>query len=242
MQVLHYIFQFVDIDLEFIDQTLELMVVTTCASTFSTLITGSDFLAVLWFVVLLFLFMAPLYLLIALLIKLDSPGLFTSRSCIGLQWRPFGKVWSSALWSLMQKNFRKELVGVMRWKMGFCLKLKWSCITRVGSLRRYSLMSYRNSLYRPEMIYWSSPLTTLGDENSSEHHYLPWSSQFGITGLWRSPWSISDITDFEKSNTHWMHYYGGKLSLWLDLQILLQQLWWGKKRRLLNKGCPKEMQ
>lgn len=230
----------VDIDLEFIDQTLELKMVggLPALKLSPPLITGSDFFVKRCFdfccATIFVLLAAPLYLFIALLIKLDSPGpIFYKQTRIGLHGRPF-KVWKFRTMVTDAEKLQKELEASNEMKDGVLFKIKNDPrITRVGSfLRRYSLDELPqlfNVLFGEMSLVGPRPLPLRDVENFSEHHFIRHEVLPGITGLWQVS-GRSDITDFEKVILLDVTYMES-WSLWLDLQILLQTVMviFGKK-------------
>ncbi len=221
------------IGLESIDQSLELRILGGIP-TFKLsppLITGSDFLLKRCFdfccAALLVLGAAPLYLFIALLIKLDSPGpIFYKQTRIGLHGQPF-KVWKFRTMVVNADQLQKDLEASNEMKDGVLFKMKNDPrITRVGKfLRRYSLDELPqlfNVLFGEMSLVGPRPLPVRDVEKFSEHHFIRHEVLPGITGLWQVS-GRSDIIDFElvvRLDVTYMETW----SLWLDLQILLQTI------------------
>lgn len=221
----------IDIDLEIIDQTLELKMVggLPALKLSPPLIIGSDFFVKRCFdfccATAFVLLAAPIYLFIALLIKLDSPGpIFYKQTRIGLHGRPF-KVWKFRTMVADAEKLQKELEARNEMKDGVLFKMKDDPrITGVGKfLRRYSLDELPqlfNVLFGEMSLVGPRPLPLRDVENFSEHHFIRHEVLPGITGLWQVS-GRSDIVDFEKVILLDVTYMES-WSLWLDLQIILQ--------------------
>lgn len=221
----------IDIDLEIIDQTLELKMVggLPALKLSPPLITGSDFFLKRGFdfccASVFVLLAAPLYLGIALVIKLDSPGpIFYKQTRIGLHGEPF-KVWKFRTMVTNAEKLQQELEAKNEMSDGVLFKIKNDPrITRSGSfLRRYSLDELPqlfNVLLGEMSLVGPRPLPLRDVENFSEHHFIRHEVLPGITGLWQVS-GRSDITDFEKVILLDVTYMES-WSLLLDLQILLQ--------------------
>lgn len=230
----------IDIDLEIIEQNLELKMVggIPALKLSPPLITGSDFLLKRCFdfcCATVFIFLAaPLYLCIALLIKLDSPGpVFYKQTRIGLQGRPF-KVWKFRTMVTNADKLQKELEASNEMKDGVLFKIKNDPrITGIGKfLRRYSLDELPqlfNVLLGEMSLVGPRPLPVRDVEKFSEHHFIRHEVLPGITGLWQVS-GRSDIVDFEKVVSLDVTYMES-WSLWLDLQIMIQTIMviFGKK-------------
>jgi exopolysaccharide biosynthesis polyprenyl glycosylphosphotransferase len=230
------------IELQAIEQKLELkMLGGIPVLNFSPpVITGSDF----WikrcfdfcsasiFVVLA----SPIYLLIALMIKLNSPGpVFYQQTRIGLHGRPF-KVWKFRTMVQNADKLQKELEASNEMKDGVLFKIKEDPrITSIGKfLRRYSLDELPqlfNVIFGQMSLVGPRPLPVRDVEKFSQHHFIREEILPGITGFWQVS-GRSDITDFEKVIRLDVTYMEN-WSLWLDLQILLQTV----KVVFTNKGA-----
>lgn len=223
----------INIDLEIIDQSLDLTMVggLPAIKLSPPLITGSDFLIKRYFdfscATVFVLLTAPLYLFIALLIKLDSPGpVFYKQTRIGLHGRPF-KVWKFRTMVTNAEQLQKELEASNEMKDGVLFKIKNDPrITQVGKfLRRYSLDELPqlfNVLFGEMSLVGPRPLPIRDVEKFSEHHFIRQEVLPGITGLWQVS-GRSDIVDFEKVVSLDVTYMKS-WSLWLDLQIVLQTI------------------
>lgn len=221
----------IDIDLEIINQNLELKMIggLPALKLSPPLITGSDFLVKRCFdfccATFFVLLAAPLYLFIAMLIKLDSPGpVFYKQTRIGLHGRPF-KVWKFRTMVANADQIQKDLEASNEMKDGVLFKIKNDPrITNVGKfLRRYSLDELPqlfNVLFGEMSLVGPRPLPVRDVEKFSEHHFIRHEVLPGITGLWQVS-GRSDIIDFEKVILLDVTYMES-WSLWLDLQILLQ--------------------
>jgi len=223
----------IDIDIEIIDQNLELKMVggLPALKLSPPLIIGGDFLVKRCFdfccASIFVLLAAPLYLLIALLIKLDSPGpVFYKQTRIGLHGQQF-KVWKFRTMVTNADQLQKELEANNEMKDGVLFKIKNDPrITDIGKfLRRYSLDELPqlfNVLLGEMSLVGPRPLPIRDVEKFAEHHFIRHEVMPGITGLWQVS-GRSDITDFEKVvglDVMYMESW----SLWLDLQIVLQTI------------------
>lgn len=193
------------------------------------LVTGSDFYIKRAFdfccSALLLLLVSPLFLLIAFLIKLDSPGpIFYKQTRIGLHSQPF-KVWKFRTMVADADQLQKQLEVRNEAQDGVLFKIKEDPrITRLGRfLRRYSLDELPQifNVIRAEMsLVGPRPLPVRDVEKFADHHFIRQEVLPGITGLWQVS-GRSDITNFEEV-VHLDTTYIGSWSLWLDLRILLQ--------------------
>lgn len=219
------------IHLETVEQNIELNMVgkipTLKLST--SLFTNSDFLIKRCFdfgFASLFLTLAsPIYLFIALLIKVDSTGaIFYKQTRIGLHGREF-KVWKFRTMITNAEQLQKNLEASNEMKDGVLFKMKDDPrITRIGKfLRRYSLdeLPQLFNVIRGEMsLVGPRPLPVRDVERFSAHHFIRHEVLPGVTGFWQVS-GRSDITDFEKVVNLDVQYMES-WSLWLDLQILLK--------------------
>lgn len=219
------------IELDTLDQNLELKMIgrLPALKLSPELITGGDFLVKRCFdfccASLFVLLAAPLYLFIALLIKLDSPGpVFYKQARIGLHGQMF-KVWKFRTMVINADQLQKELEASNEMKDGILFKIKDDPrITHIGKfLRRYSLDELPqlfNVLCGEMSLVGPRPLPIRDVEKFSEHHFIRHEVLPGITGLWQVS-GRSDITNFEEV-VHLDVTYITSWSLSLDLQILLQ--------------------
>jgi exopolysaccharide biosynthesis polyprenyl glycosylphosphotransferase len=168
---------------------------------------------------------SPLYLLIALLIYIDSPGpIFYKQTRIGLKNRPF-KVWKFRTMVPNADKLQKELEAQNETKDGVLFKIKDDPrITRVGKvLRAYSLdeLPQLFNVALGEMsLVGPRPLPLRDVEKFSRHHHIRQEVLPGITGLWQIS-GRSDIIDFEEAYQLDLTYIT-RWSIWLDLQILVK--------------------
>lgn len=182
-----------------------------------------DFIASVVFLSLTF----PLYIIIAILIRLDSPGpIFFRQTRIGLQNRPF-KVWKFRTMVVNAAELQKELESKNENRDGVLFKMKDDPrVTRVGKfLRRYSLDELPqifNVLVGEMSFVGPRPLPLRDVEKFSEHDYIRHAVLPGITGMWQVS-GRSDIDNFEDVLRLDMIYIKD-WSLWLDLRIILQTI------------------
>jgi exopolysaccharide biosynthesis polyprenyl glycosylphosphotransferase len=219
------------IHLETVEQNIELNMVGKIPTLklATSLFTNSDFLIKRCFdfcFASLFLTLAsPIYLFLALLIKIDSPGaIFYQQTRIGLHGREF-KVWKFRTMITNAEQLQKNLEASNEMKDGVLFKMKDDPrITRIGKfLRRYSLdeLPQLFNVIRGEMsLVGPRPLPVRDVERFSAHHFIRHEVLPGVTGFWQVS-GRSDITDFEKVVNLDVQYMES-WSLWLDLQILLK--------------------
>lgn len=176
----------------------------------------------------LFLLLAfPLLLLIAVLIKLDSPGpIFYQQTRMGLKGRHF-KVWKFRTMVINADQLLKELEGNNETKDGVLFKIKDDPrITRVGKfLRRYSLDELPqliNVVKGSMSLVGPRPLPLRDIEYFKSHHFARQNVLPGITGLWQVS-GRSNILDFENAFRLDMGYINN-WSLAMDFQILLKTI------------------
>lgn len=174
-------------------------------------------------VLLSFVLLAPLSIIIAVLIKLDSPGpVFYTQTRVGLKGRQF-KIY----------KFRSMIVGAdkilpqlqeLNEVKGFIFKIKKDPrITRFGRvLRRLSLdeLAQLINVFKGEMsVIGPRPPIPEEVEKYSEWHKRRLDVSPGITGLWqvsgRNELSFDEMVKLDL-------YYIENWSLWLDLRILFK--------------------
>ncbi|WP_341531529.1 sugar transferase (plasmid) [Nostoc sp. UHCC 0302] len=200
-----------------------------CLTFSCPIIPGKDFLIKRVFDIcattLLLMLLFPVYVAIAIAIKLDSPGLiFFKQTRIGLHGRPF-KVWKFRTMRYDAEKLQKELEALNETKDGILFKIKDDPrITRIGKfLRRYSLdeLPQLFNVLRGEMsLVGPRPLPTRDVDKFSEHHFIRHEILPGITGLWQVS-GRSEIIDFEKVIDLDIRYIEN-WSLQLDLDILFK--------------------
>ncbi len=221
------------IELQAIEQRLEIKMLggIPILNFMPPAITGSDFWLKRYFdfcsSALFILAASPIYLLIALLIKLDSPGpIFYKQTRVGLHGKSF-KVWKFRTMGTNADELQKQLEARNETEDGILFKIKDDPrITRIGKfLRRYSLDELPqlfNVLLGEMTIVGPRPLPVRDVQKFSEHHFIRQEVIPGITGLWQIS-GRSDILDFEKV-VNLDKTYMENWSLSLDLQIILQTI------------------
>lgn len=168
---------------------------------------------------------SPVFLMIALLIRLDSPGpIFYKQNRVGLKGRHF-KVWKFRTMVTNAEQLLKQLEAKNEMKDGVMFKMKDDPrITRIGKfLRRYSLdelPQIMNVLLGEMSLVGPRPFPLRDVEKFAEHHFIRQEVLPGITGLWQVS-GRSDIIDFEDVFRLDIAYIQN-WSLALDFQILLQ--------------------
>lgn len=201
----------------------------TCLSFISPVLTGRDF----WlkrifdfcFASLFLILTFPIYLTIAIAIKLDSPGsIFYRQTRIGLSGKPF-KVWKFRTMRPDADKMQKELEALNQVKDGIIFKIKDDPrITRIGKfLRRYSLDELPqlfNVVLGEMSLVGPRPLPTRDVEKFSERHFIRQEVLPGVTGMWQVS-GRSDILDFDQVMKLDLRYIEN-WSLWLDFQILFK--------------------
>jgi exopolysaccharide biosynthesis polyprenyl glycosylphosphotransferase len=181
----------------------------------------SDFCAAVVFLLLT----APIYVVIALLIKLDSPGpIFYKQTRVGLRNRLF-QLWKFRTMVVNADELQKQLETLNQSKDGILFKIKDDPrITRVGKfLRRYSLDELPqifNVLLGEMSFVGPRPLPLRDVDKFSESHFIRHEVLPGITGLWQVS-GRSDIENFEDVLSLDLSYIKD-WSIRLDLRIILQ--------------------
>lgn len=171
------------------------------------------------------LLLIPVYLVIALLIKLDSPGpIFFRQTRIGLHGRKF-KVWKFRTMVANAAQLQAALEAKNEMKDGVLFKMKRDPrITRVGGfLRHYSLdeLPQLFNVLRGEMsLVGPRPLPVRDVEKFKEGHFIRQEVLPGITGLWQVS-GRSNIDNFDDAVKLDITYITN-WSIWLDLKIILQ--------------------
>jgi exopolysaccharide biosynthesis polyprenyl glycosylphosphotransferase len=201
----------------------------TCLSFDCPVITGKDFWIKKCFdicaTVLFLMCFFPVYIAIALAIKLDSPGpVFYRQTRIGLRGQPF-QVWKFRTMRADAEKLQKELEALNEIKDGIIFKIKDDPrITRIGKfLRRYSLDELPqlfNVLTGEMSLVGPRPLPTRDVDKFSEKHFIRHEVLPGVTGLWQVS-GRSDILDFEQVIKLDLSYIEN-WSLKLDFEILLK--------------------
>jgi lipopolysaccharide/colanic/teichoic acid biosynthesis glycosyltransferase len=167
--------------------------------------------------------LSPLLLLLAVLIKLDSPGpLLFRRRVLGVS----GKVFDAFKFRTMHLNGDALLGPELQEELRTHHKLKEDPrVTRVGKwLRKYSLDELpqllnvilgQMGLVGPRMI------TEAEAEKYGRHRLNLLTVKPGITGLWQVS-GRSDLSYEDRVNLDM--YYIRNYSVWLDLQIVAQTI------------------
>nr|WP_211176425.1 sugar transferase [Brasilonema sp. UFV-L1] len=200
-----------------------------CMTIPAPIIAGSDFWVKRCFdlccSIILLLILSPVYLLIALLIKLDSPGpIFFKQDRIGLHSKKF-KIWKFRTMVADAEKMQKALETKNEIKDGVLFKLKNDPrITKIGKiLRRYSLDELPqlfNVLLGQMSLVGPRPLPIRDVEKFQTAHFIRQEVLPGITGLWQVS-GRSNIDNFENTVKLDISYIEN-WSLWLDLKILLK--------------------
>ncbi len=180
-----------------------------------------DFLGAVSFVTLTF----PIYILIAILIKLDSKGpIFYKQTRIGLHGKPF-QFWKFRTMVPNADELLKQLEELNESKDGIHFKVKNDPrITHLGKfLRRYSLDELPqmfNIIFGDMSLVGPRPLSMRDFNNCAEHHLIRHQVIPGITGLWQVS-GRSDIQNFDDVVRLDIAYIEN-WSLLLDFEILLR--------------------
>ncbi|MBD2690450.1 sugar transferase [Anabaena catenula] len=200
-----------------------------CLSFMCPVIIGKDFwikrIFDVCFATLFLIFTFPVYLTIAIAIKLDSPGsVFYRQTRIGLHGKKF-KVWKFRTMRPDADKLQKELEALNEVKDGIIFKIKDDPrITRVGKfLRRYSLDELPqlfNVVLGEMSLVGPRPLPIRDVDKFSERHFIRQEVLPGVTGMWQVS-GRSDILDFEQIIKLDLRYIEN-WSLLLDFQILLK--------------------
>ncbi len=174
---------------------------------------------------ILVVLLLPLYVAIAIAIKLDSPGsVFFKQTRIGLYNRPF-KVWKFRTMVQNASSLQATLETQNEIKDGVLFKMRNDPrVTRVGQfLRRYSLDELPqlfNILLGEMSLVGPRPLPLRDVEKFDEKHFIRQEVLPGITGLWQVS-GRSDISSFREAVNLDLKYIA-HWSLQLDLKILLK--------------------
>jgi exopolysaccharide biosynthesis polyprenyl glycosylphosphotransferase len=200
-----------------------------CLTIPAPIIVGSDFWVKRCFdlccsSVMIFL-LSPVYLVIAVLIKLDSPGpVFFRQNRIGLHGKKF-QIWKFRTMVTDAEKLQASLEAKNEIKDGVLFKMKNDPrITKVGNfLRRYSLDELPqlfNVVLGQMSLVGPRPLPVRDVERFQTKHFIRQEVLPGITGLWQVS-GRSNIEKFEDAVQLDISYIEN-WSLWLDLKILLQ--------------------
>ncbi|MBD2778384.1 sugar transferase [Iningainema tapete] len=200
-----------------------------CMTIPAPILAGSDFWLKRCFdlccAIILLLILSPVYVAIAILIKLDSPGpIFFKQNRIGLHGKSF-KIWKFRTMVVNAEKLQATLEAKNEIKDGVLFKMKNDPrITRIGKfLRRYSLDELPqifNVLFGQMSLVGPRPLPMRDVEKFKTKHFIRQEVLPGITGLWQVS-GRSDIDNFEDGVKLDLTYIEN-WSLWLDVQILLK--------------------
>jgi len=177
------------------------------------------------FSLLLIILLAPVYISIAILIKLDSPGpIFFPQKRIGLHRKEF-LMWKFRSMVTNAEQIQAALESKNEMKDGVFFKMKNDPrVTKVGQfLRRYSLDELPqlfNVLIGDMSLIGPRPLPMRDVKNFQTKHFIRQEVLPGITGLWQVS-GRSDIDNFEDVMKLDMSYIEN-WSILLDLRIFLQ--------------------
>ena len=169
------------------------------------------------------LLIAPLFILLSILVKLDSPGpIFHRRRVLGQD----GRVFDAFKFRTMYVNGDEILARYPKLRQELNKNYKLKCdprVTRVGTfLRKFSLdelPQLLNILARDMSLI--GPRIIAPDEIKNYGQYGPTLMQVmpGLTGLWQV--SGRSDTTYDKRIALDMHYIT-KWSVWLDIKILMR--------------------
>ncbi|MBF2066307.1 MAG: sugar transferase [Calothrix sp. C42_A2020_038] len=174
---------------------------------------------------ILLLAFSPLYLSIAILIKLDSSGpIFFRQERVGLHSKKF-KIWKFRTMVTNAEKLQAALEARNEIKDGVLFKLKDDPrVTKVGKfLRRYSLDELPqlfNVILGEMSLVGPRPLPLRDVERFKTMHFIRQEVLPGITGLWQVS-GRSDIDNFEEGVRLDISYIEN-WSVWLDLKILFK--------------------
>ncbi len=167
---------------------------------------------------------SPIFLVVSVLIKLDSPGpIFYKQYRVGLKGAHF-QVWKFRTMVVNAGELQKELEDQNEIKGGVLFKIKDDPrITKIGKfLRRYSLDELPqliNVLQGEMSLVGPRPLPLRDVERFSKDHFLRHEVLPGITGLWQ----VKGRSNVDSDDVfYWDIIYILQWSLALDLNILLQ--------------------
>ncbi len=167
----------------------------------------------------------PVYLAIAIAIRIDSPGpIFYGQTRVGLHGRPF-KAWKFRSMVQNADHLQAQLEQMNQTKDGVLFKIKQDPrITRVGRfIRRYSLDELPqifNVLIGEMSLVGPRPLPLRDVEKFKQRYFIRQDVLPGVTGLWQVS-GRSDIDNFDDVLKLDL-YYIQNWSIGLDLSILLK--------------------
>ncbi|MBV6624858.1 MAG: sugar transferase [Rivularia sp. (in: Bacteria)] len=177
------------------------------------------------FSLILIILLAPVYISIAILIKLDSPGsVFFRQKRVGLHRKEF-LIWKFRTMITDAEKVQASLEAKNEMKDGVFFKMKNDPrVTRVGQfLRRYSLDELPqlfNVLVGDMSLIGPRPLPMRDVEKFQTKHFIRQEVLPGITGLWQVS-GRSEIDNFDDVIKLDMNYIEN-WSILLDLRIFLR--------------------
>jgi exopolysaccharide biosynthesis polyprenyl glycosylphosphotransferase len=180
-----------------------------------------------FFAALFIVIFSPLYLLIAIIITLDSPGeVFYKEIRMGFHGKKF-KIWKFRTMQSDAEKLQETLEHLNETKDGVGFKIKDDPrITRVGRfLRRSSLdeLPQMINVIRGEMsLVGPRPFNMRDVGKFADHYFFRYEVLPGITGLWQVS-GRSNILNFERVIELDIHYIKN-WSIWLDIKILLKSI------------------
>ena len=167
-------------------------------------------------------FLAPLWLIIGILIKIDSPGpIFLEQNRIGRWGKPFGVLKFRTIYYKVDQEEQRSLrdeSGEAVFKIA-----NDSRVTRVGSILRKAYVDELPQLFnvlRGEMgLVGPRPALAYELEFYQDWHNRRLEATPGITGLWQIQGSgVFNFDEMVKLDIWYIEHR----SFWLDLKILLQ--------------------
>jgi exopolysaccharide biosynthesis polyprenyl glycosylphosphotransferase len=180
------------------------------------------------FAIALILLLIPAYLLIALLIAIDSSGsIFYKQNRMGLHGKTF-QIWKFRTMKTDADRSQKSVEFSHQWKDGALFQTKNDPrITRIGKfLRRYSLdeLPQLFNVVRGEMsLVGPRPVPNSDVEKFADRHFIRYQVLPGMTGLWQVSRSNTDDYEIDKVVNLDVKYMEN-WSLGLDIQILLKTI------------------
>jgi lipopolysaccharide/colanic/teichoic acid biosynthesis glycosyltransferase len=148
---------------------------------------------------------APLYLMIAIIIKIDSPGaVFYKETRMGFHGKKF-KIWKFRTMQSDAEKLQGSLEHLNEIKDGVSFKIKNDPrITRFGRLLR------------------PRPFNMRDVNKFADHYFFRYEVLPGITGLWQVS-GRSNVVDFDRVIELDVQYIKN-WSIWLDIRILLKSI------------------
>ena len=176
------------------------------------------------FALIILILSTPVFLVIALLIKLDSPGpVFHKQDRVGLRGNYFS-MWKFRTMIINAETLKNQLETENNVTGGVIFKLKADPrITRVGKLLRHSsldeLPQLINVLVGEMSLVGPRPLVIKEVEKIPKHLLFRHDVLPGMTGLWQ----VNGRSSLKSEEVfYWDTIYIDRWSLGLDFKILLQ--------------------